>query len=251
MATELSEHIANISIFNTHEHMRKEPDFRGLKPDVLCEVFDNYVVSDLRAAGASEDAMTALLDRENLDVAERFNSVSEAWSHCGFTGYGEVSRYVAQRYFDIEDINAETIAAAQGKLPEQWEEGLLYRTLKEEANYDHIQTDDFVRPCLPDPAGPDFFLYDISWMQFSNGGFDVEALRDETGIEVTDLKSLRSAMETVFELYAPCAIAVKSQHAYNRTLKWEPRDDADAEAVVQKILCGAELAVDEKLCLGD
>ena len=50
---------------------------------------------------------------------------------------------------------------------------------------------------------------------------------------------------------APCAIAVKTPHAYRRTLHWQQRSDADAEACFQKMLAGTQMTPDEKLCLGD
>jgi predicted TIM-barrel fold metal-dependent hydrolase len=79
----------------------------------------------------------------------------------------------------------------------------------------------------------------------------VEALRREVGVEVKDLASLREAIAALFAKYAPCAIAVKAQHAYNRTLRWEERDDADAERVLRKALAEQELSEAERLCLGD
>jgi predicted TIM-barrel fold metal-dependent hydrolase len=58
-------------------------------------------------------------------------------------------------------------------------------------------------------------------------------------------------MAAIFDRWGPCAIAVKSQHAYDRTLLWQERTDADANRVLQKSLSGQEMTPDEKLCLGD
>jgi predicted TIM-barrel fold metal-dependent hydrolase len=45
---------------------------------------------------------------------------------------------------------------------------------------------------------------------------------------------------------------VKAQHAYNRTLKWEERPDADAERALQAALADPEgRGEGERLCLGD
>ena len=68
---------------------------------------------------------------------------------------------------------------------------------------------------------------------------------------VTDLASLKQGMEAIFALHGPHAIAVKAQHAYNRTLRWEERADADAERVLQRLLQGAELDEPSRLLLGD
>ena len=58
-------------------------------------------------------------------------------------------------------------------------------------------------------------------------------------------------MEAIFAQHGPHAIAVKAQHAYNRTLRWEERTDADAERVLQRLLQGAELDEPSRLLLGD
>ena len=60
-------------------------------------------------------------------------------------------------------------------------------------------------------------------------------------------------MEAIFAKHAPCAIAVKSQHAYNRTLNWIERSDAEASAALNAVLTKPTEEIDEatRLCLGD
>jgi hypothetical protein len=103
----------------------------------------------------------------------------------------------------------------------------------------------------PDGSGPEFFLYDLSWAGFCNGDIPVKRLYDATQIEVVDLESLRQAMAGVFAKYAGSAIAVKAQHAYDRTLVWRERDDAETEPILQKVLREEALSEGERLCLGD
>ncbi|MCJ8328656.1 MAG: amidohydrolase family protein [Lentisphaeria bacterium] len=251
MPSDLSEFIQTISIHNTHEHLWKESSFITGKPDVLSLLFSCYLVGDLTTAGASQDAMYALGATTNPDILSRFNGIKDAWEHCKHTGYGETPQWVAKRYFGIEDISAESIAAAQEKLPELWDKGYLYKLLKEDANYDHVQIDDFCFACHPDPAGPDFFLYDIAWASLIKGDIDLGSLYEESGIEITDLESYRETMSAIFDTYADCAIAVKSLHAYQRTLIWEERSDEDAAKVLEKKIAGTALSEDEMLCLGD
>ena len=92
-----------------------------------------------------------------------------------------------------------------------------------------VQIDNFVWACPPDAAGPDFFLYDLSWVGFCRGAVDAPAIYAAVGIAVEGIDSLRRAIEALFAQHGPLAIAVKSQHAYERTLLWEERTDADAE----------------------
>ena len=70
---------------------------------------------------------------------------------------------------------------------------------------------------------------------------------------MTDLPSLKRAMEAIFAKHAPCAIAVKAQHAYARTLNWTERSDADAASALDAVLRRPkdQVDLDTWLCLGD
>jgi predicted TIM-barrel fold metal-dependent hydrolase len=81
---------------------------------------------------------------------------------------------------------------------------------------------------------------------------DWEALTTETGITVRNVATLNEAMAAVFANHGPCAIAVKAQHAYNRTLAWQERSAPEAERALQITLSdpkGRDEAT--RLCLGD
>ena len=59
-------------------------------------------------------------------------------------------------------------------------------------------------------------------------------------------------MEKIFDKYGACAIAVKAQHAYNRTLAWQERTDYEAAPALQTVLTqGGEAPEATRLCLGD
>jgi hypothetical protein len=249
--TDLAQHIQVTPLSDTHEHLRKERDYVENGPDVLQDLFGNYVTADLVVAGASPEAVQRLVDTSNSDIKERFLGVRGAWEKCQHTGYGEAVRRIAQHAYGMEEITIEGIEGAQERNKHLRRPGERLRLLKEIGNLDHVQVDDFCWACLPDESGPDFFLYDLSWAGFCSGQIDPKVIDDEVGIDVTTLDSLREAMSSIFAKYAPCAIAVKAQHAYNRTLRWEERSDADAECVLQKRLRDEKITEEERLCLGD
>jgi hypothetical protein len=100
--------------------------------------------------------------------------------------------------------------------------------------------------------GQGFFFYDINMLDVCNGTPDLESLASVLGREVTSLASLRSALELLFERSARYAVAVKSQHAYGRTLDWVERSDQDAEAALASWLrLGNSLDDTERICLAD
>ena len=212
--------------------------------------FNNYVTADLVVAGASQEDVARLTDPVGKDLASRFTPVRKAWESCLHTGYGEAARIIARRVYGMEEVTLEAIEAAQSRAAELRLPGKRLELLKQ-ANIDHVQIDDFDWKCVPDLSGPEFFLYDLSWVSFCNGKVDPKRIHEEVGIEVRDLETLRSAMAAIFAKYGPLAIAVKSQHAYERTLLWKEQDEAEVAKVLNKILSGEKVDTAERIVLGD
>ena len=250
--TDIAAFIEETPLVDTHEHMSFEHDYLADRPDILVQLFKNYVSADLYVAGASQDALDRLYDRNDPDVAARFAPVQPAWETAQYTGYGEAVRIMAAELYGLDDLTPDSIAAAQAGNAALLQPGERLRLLRDAANLDHIQTDGKSIDIKVDPSGPDFFFYDISWVDFCSGRPDHEAIGQATGLEVTDLSSLRRVMETIFASSASAAIAVKTQHAYNRTLRWRERSDAEAARALDIYLRDAG-NMDEatRLCLGD
>ena len=249
--TDLTHHIQSIRLVDTHEHMKREVEWVENGPDILQDLFGNYVPADLVTAGASPEAMRNLMDASQ-DVASRFEGIRDAWEATQFTGYGEAVSLIAKHIYGLDELTGDGLAGANN-LKGLRAPGKRYHILHDLAKLDHIQTDDFSWQCDPDTSGPTFFLYDLSWATFCNGQVDPSAIHAETGVEVNDLTSLKTAMAAIFAKHAPCAIAVKSQHAYNRTLDWIERSDAEAATALNAVLTKPAAEIDEatRLCLGD
>ena len=252
MTTDLAQHIQQTRMVDTHEHLRKEVTFVEEGPDILQSLFENYVSADLIVAGASPAAVSALTDATNPDLRARFLGVQTAWEAVRHTGYGEAVRLIAELVYDIDEITPQAIEGAVAKHATLRQPGERLRLMRDVARLDHVQTDNFSRACLPDASGPDFFFYDISWFNFCSGKIDVGPLAQETGIEVKDLATLREAMHKTFDANAAVAIAVKTQHAYDRTLRWRERtDDEAAHALAAYLRDGDAISEADRLCLGD
>ena len=267
--TDLELEISSLALVDTHEHLLAEDEWAGDnaklierkkedgesgwdddRPDILQDLFMNYVTSDLQVAGATKEAIRRLFDPAAGDLDARFAGIRDAWEAAQFTGYGEAVRLIAREVYDLESITPEGLEAAQRQLENLRQPGERLRLLHEVAGLDHVQIDDFEWACEPDASGPDFFLYDLSWVNFASGEIKVEEIRHETGIEVSRLDDLHDALAAIFRRYAPCAIAVKSQHAYTRTLRWEERSDEEAARALAAALAGREEEA-TRLVLGD
>jgi predicted TIM-barrel fold metal-dependent hydrolase len=248
--TDLARFIDAAPLIDTHEHLQSEDFTTRFPPDVLFDLFGNYVQADLVVAGATPEAVNRLIDTSDRDLKSRFLPVERAWECCQYTGYGEAVRFIAGHLYGMDEITSETVVAAQERAVEFRRPGTR-RQMLQQAGIDHVQVDDFRWQCVPDMSGPDFFLYDLSWASFCSGQVDTKALHAEVGIEVRDLETLRAAMAALFTRYGPCAIAVKSQHAYNRTLFWEERDEDQVAGVLRRVLAGEAVSEPERCVLGD
>jgi uncharacterized protein len=251
MASDLAEAIAAMPLSDTHEHLHAEQRYVSDGPDILQAIFDHYLLADLVVAGASPDAVARLVDARDPDIRSRFAEVSGAWQACEHTGFGEAARLIARLVYGLEEITPDGLESALAVHAALRQPGERLRLLREVAGLDHVQIDDPDRACQPDPSGPDFYFYDLSWASYCDGRLDLAQLQDETGIAVETLDGLHEAFAVLFARQGPLAIAVKSQHAYRRTLLWRERADADAAPVLEMVLAGQALTEEERLCLGD
>jgi uncharacterized protein len=253
--TELDLVIDSLELVDTHEHLFAEDDWAGdnsrlieemreagepgwgdRSPDILQDLFFHYPTADLAVAGASPDAIKRLFDPAAGDIESRFSDVREAWEAMQHTGYGEGVRLTAREVYGLDSLTAEGLEEAQRKLEQLRQPGEMYRLLASVARLDHVQIHDFERTRRWKSDQREFFLHDLCWWAPCRGEIPVEKLHDETGIEVTDLESLREAFSEVFRRFGPTSIAVKSAHAYHRTLTWTERSDADAGRALAAVL---------------
>ena len=256
MLSDLRQHLDTIRIFDTHEHMHKEKTWLDFPTDILQALFHHYITHDLHVAGLAPDDFKRLFPRQAAapvgPLEERWKILQPVWERCQFTGNGEAVRYAAKTVYGLDEITLDGLRRAEKKLKEFQRPGERLRILRDVAGLDHIQVDDFTFIRQPDSSGPDFFLYDLSWAAFCSGPVPQEEIHKAVGLEVKNLASLKTAMEAIFAKYAPQSVAVKSQHAYGRTLDWTERSDAEAETALAKILKDPKnVDVATSLCLGD
>jgi predicted TIM-barrel fold metal-dependent hydrolase len=256
MPSEIADHIANVAVIDTHSHQAGDFAWEGPNaPDILSDLFGWYISSDLIIAGASPESVARLQDISDEDLEGRFAGVAAAWTMAQFTGYGEAVRIAARDLYEIEVVSEASIRAGQKRLKALQRQGGCIALLRDRARLDHVQTDlglDVID--LPRPSA-EFFLRDLSLLRFASGAINDPVIEEATGVTVRNLTTLRQAMEALFARCAPLSVAVKSQHAYVRTLAWKQRTDAEAERALQVVRGGGPGSDDPqpeaRLCLGD
>ena len=116
MATDLSQHIENTLLIDTHEHLRKEREWVEDGPDILQDLFGNYVPADLITAGATGDDLQELTDAADPDFGARFERIRSAFEATRFTGYGEAVRILAHEIYGMAEFSGDELQKAQQKL---------------------------------------------------------------------------------------------------------------------------------------
>jgi uncharacterized protein len=247
---ELEHLIQSTPMVDTHEHQKSEEDWIENGPvDVLADLVLTYVSGDMHCAAGGLDVYTANRLAQT-SVAERWDDIKDTWQNIRGTGFGEAMAIQAREVYGIDEITSDALEAAQPILDGLRRPGERRRFMEDVANLECAVIDGEV-PLPVDSGGPDYFLHDITWWGISSGKPDTKWLHKHTGIEVHDLASFRHALNGLVDRYAAFAPGIKSQHVYDRTLRWEPREDGDAERALQKYLRGVALSESERLCLGD
>lgn len=251
--TSLANTIATLPIVDTHEHLTTPTAYVVYARDALTALFglNGYIGHDLVSAGCSQDALAVALDNTNPDITARWNLIAPYWAHCQHTGYAEGVRLAAQAVYGISTLSAQALVAAQSI-----HNGLRSVTghrhqLEEMARLTSIQIDAFTWERPPEAGASDFYQYDINVCSMVTGAIDLNTLASATGIAIRTLADYATAIATVIARNAPYAVAIKTQHAYERTLAWSPRADDEAAAVLRKKLRGDNLTEADGLCIGD
>jgi uncharacterized protein len=250
--TDLAHYIATTPLADTHEHTIREHEFLADPPDILQSLFaGGYIMEDLLVAGSAQAAVERLLNAKDSDIAARFAVVQEAWQHCRFTGYGEGTRLTAKLVFGLDELTPAALAEADPACRQLCRPGGRLHLLRDVANLAFVDIDLERWEDPRDPSGPDFFLRDLSWFSISSGQTDFAELERVTGVAVRDPESYRAALAGLFAEFGRWVVALKTQHAYTRTLAWQPRSDSDIAPLLQRRLAGATLTPAEQVVLGD
>lgn len=251
MPSDLSIVIDETPMVDSHEHLPTVEAFTNDKPDLIKQLFDNYIMLDLVCAGADPDALKNAVYNPDGKIEDRWAIIEPCWQHCQLTGFGRGVQLIANLVFNIPEINLEALIRAETAEVAQCTHHQYRSMLQQRAGLDHVQIDDFQWKSTPDPVTPDFFLYDLAFLSFANGDFDIHALQDLTDIEVKNTTTLRQALESLFAKCGPQSIAIKSQHAYLRTLAWQEHSDAEIEPLLHQWVKGQALDEPQRIALGD
>ncbi|NCO38885.1 MAG: hypothetical protein COZ06_23080 [Armatimonadetes bacterium CG_4_10_14_3_um_filter_66_18] len=238
----LAAEIDRIRVVDCHSHMKSRESYyaEGGGPDLFNLMayfrrdFNDLVTPEqVRTfdAATSADERWGVL-REALD---RGRNVSY-WRHHLVTFRG-LFGFKDEELTDgnWRKLNEEIVE--RGRDPEWY-----HHVLKDRCNIQTgiLNVDPFAPACEPEYAVPSVRIE--QWLELCDKPM-VDRIAEFTNSAILDLRSLEAALEKALLGYKKQgAVAIKSAHAYRRTLLHEPQSVATVERLFQKTLKGEELA---------
>lgn len=228
----LQEHVDNIWVIDTHEHLTQEEDWLSADEGHVdfSRFFAHYASVDVISAGLTElDKIT----RADTPLDEKWKLFEPFWEKARNTAYCKSVDEAIRDLFDLPGLNRDTYKPLADKMREMRKPGYYRWVLKDKARIARSILDIGVnrtdREFFAPVARMDHFI-------MARTREDLQHLERETCVSIYTIDDLVKALETAIHKKIEYGIAgVKSGLAYTRTLFYENPSKADAERAFSRI----------------
>ena len=231
--------INGMKIVDTHEHLLDPAEFTDSMLDFTL-MLRHYPGGDYHSAGMSWKEV-GLLFEDSLSIPEKWKLLQPYWDLSFNTGFNRVAQLAANKLFNVEDINTQTVGVLSERLKKAYQQPDWYdQVLRGMCNIDFlIQDCSFEDWDNRFKGDPEMYRY---VRRFDNFIFIQSSARIQElgkwkpeGIRTVD--DLVSALEASFNsALKDGIIAVKSLLAYNRILAYDNVKKEEAEYAFSKIV---------------
>ncbi|MBS3763159.1 MAG: hypothetical protein KGZ25_07655, partial [Planctomycetes bacterium] len=230
---EIEDELWEIPTVDAHEHLPAEKEHIQGKADFY-HLFEHYCQGDLVAAGATQEDLEFLSDRDR-PLEERWQKFRPLFRAIRTGAYARSALLAMRDLLGVEELNGDSYV----KVGEQLE------SLRAEGEYDFVLREKCnIAACIDcwqlGAEFPDYFFHLAPGPQlidlFSKNALD--ELGAECGISVHSLDDLLDCMDCMMGEWDnnPKVVGIKLGHAYQRTLNFRKVGRAEAENVFNKIL---------------
>ena len=230
----VKEHIDNIRVVDTHEHLTQEHDW--LAADEGCvdfsRFFAHYASVDLISAGLSDDGLNRIRS-EKTPLDEKWSLFEPYWEKAKNTAYCKAVDRAVRDIFDLPGLSRETYRPLAQKMREMRKPGYYKLVLKEKAGIAVSILD-----MCADTVDREFFVPVVRFDHFImlHRLEDLSNIERESEMSVHSLDQLVEALGKVFKSKKDKGVAgVKSGLAYVRTLNYGCPSKPEAERVFNQI----------------
>ncbi len=234
---DLFDHIKNLEIIDTHEHLPAFEHLREQDTDVLKEYLTHYYNCDLISAGLPASDYEKVINNK-LPIMEKWKVVEPYWELAKNTGYARALDISVKALYGIERICRETIEELNQRFLATLHPGHYHTVLKEKSNirisllHDIPKKNERIVFNSNLECDQTFFrnVYPVDNVIFPQTGEDIENIENQVGITISSFDDFFDATEMLLDnALKHGAVALKSALAYQRTLHYERVTKYEAE----------------------
>lgn len=230
----LKEHIDNIWLVDTHEHIPTEEWYlaRDLGFVDFARFFIHYASVDLVSAGLPSYQLTKIRAAET-PLDEKWALLEPYWEKAKNTAYCKSVDLAIKEIFDLPGLTKDTYKPLTEKMREMHKPGYYRHVLRDKSKIAvsivNIQETDVDRDLFEPVMSLDGYIM----VSTRNG---LAGLERASGMSIHSLDDMVSAMAKDFQMKLDQGIvAIKSPIAYQRTLYFERPSKNEAETSFNKI----------------
>ncbi len=196
-ARDLYDEISQFTIIDAHEHLPSEAEYLShgyCGPNMFA---GGYVWHDLESAGMSSTFKETLRQGGDRPVETWWPQIRPYWQHAKHTSYARALRITVRDLFGIDEIDDSTIHALAGQVKADNTPGLYHRILQERCR---IRTSITCAEQVDYPDDPCLRGLSQGIIEWADASWDrerIEALAQQSGVEVRSLENLASAIQVL------------------------------------------------------
>jgi predicted TIM-barrel fold metal-dependent hydrolase len=248
--------IARTPFIDTHEHLVEEERRTGWTkptPHLPCDdwalLFTHYLNSDLLVAGMPARDYAAFT-APDTSTTRKWALLEPWWPAVKHTGYARAVRIALERLYGVSELNAKTVHRVAEGYRRTVRRGFYATVLREHAGIESCQVNSLEAPFM-ESRQPRLLMQDLSILAFGVGAANWQRFTDADGSRATDLAGWHRVIDHWFARYAPYAVAVKTQVAYQRRLDFEDVPAERAAEPFRRLVAGEPVSDAERKAVDD
>ncbi len=252
----IAEQVQSTQFVDTHEHLLEESQrLHGLSygaPLFTCDdwayLFVHYALDDLTVAGMPITE-AGRFTSPDVSAREKWTLFAPYWPNIRQTGYGRAVLLSIRKLFGEDELSAESVERITDHLRKGVQKGYYYHILHDVAGVESCQVNSLDRTFRVTEY-PDLLFQDLSTIPLGSE-VNLDTLRRETGLPISDLQGAYQAIDWYFEQYGQQAIATKNQSAYARRLNYAQVTAEEAAPLFERLARGYEINANELKAIQD
>lgn len=234
LAGDLREVVDAIRVIDTHEHLEPE-DVRLARAVDFSLPFAPQVAWDLVSAGMAVPEVTRFLSPETA-ADEKWRLVAGYWPWIRFTGYAQAVQRAARDLYGIPELTEDTHAALTAAMQQSNRPGVYRHLLGEKAGIDLCLIHALEGPgvVFRDRTEGGLFRQDLAVDVFLANALPVEELARQSALTVGSLRELLRVIDWTFSRYGDRAVAIATECAQWRTLRFDDVSQGQAETLFER-----------------